>query len=207
MPPAVTADTLALPRVAAPAPAETERPVTMNASAPTGTQSQPTAGDHTVMPGKPWAAIRLPEIDAHTGDLESPSLRSQLQRSQRANGTHDRSSEVTNNQRGRLTVIHLMNAAEIAATVTSMVSRVGVDPISDPGTASMEMLLAALGRPQLYRAGSPNVLCSLRFRLHLIARARLEQVAWTATKGSSPQSGNRHTGPWQQPRRPVAQSG
>jgi hypothetical protein len=56
MPPAVTADTLALPRVAAPAPAETERPVT-NASAPTGTQSQPTAGDHTVMPGKPWAAI------------------------------------------------------------------------------------------------------------------------------------------------------
>jgi hypothetical protein len=29
MPPAVTADTLALPRVAAPAPAETERPVTI----------------------------------------------------------------------------------------------------------------------------------------------------------------------------------
>jgi hypothetical protein len=44
-------------------------------------------------------------------------------------------------------VIHLMNAAEMAATVTSMVSRVGVDPISDPETAIMEMLLAALGRP------------------------------------------------------------
>jgi hypothetical protein len=44
-------------------------------------------------------------------------------------------------------VIHLMNAAEMAATVTSMVSRVGVDPISDPDTAIMEMLLAALGRP------------------------------------------------------------
>jgi hypothetical protein len=37
-----------------------------------------------------------------------------------------------------------MNAAEIAATVTPMVSRVGVDPISDPDTAIMEMLLAAL---------------------------------------------------------------
>ena len=61
--------------------------------------------------------------------------------------------------------------------------------------------------PQLYRAGSPNLLCPLRFRPRRIARAGPEQVAWLATKGSSHQSGNRHTGPRQQPRRPVTRTG
>ncbi|MDT5050551.1 MAG: hypothetical protein QOG75_6463 [Mycobacterium sp.] len=39
-----------------------------------------------------------------------------------------------------------------------MDSRVGVDPISDPDTAIMEMLLAALGRPNLHCAPCRSIL-------------------------------------------------
>ena len=40
--------------------------------------------------------------------------------------------------------------------------------------------------PQLYRAGSPNILCALRFRLHRIARAGPERVAWRQRRGVAP---------------------
>ena len=42
---------------------------------------------------------------------------------------------------------------------TSMVSRVSVDPISDPDTAIMEMLLAALGRPNV-TGQDPQTYCA-----------------------------------------------
>jgi hypothetical protein len=60
--------------------------------------------------------------------------------------------------------------------VTSMVSRVGVDPISDPDTAIIEMLLAALGRPNFTGRDRQTYCGALRFQLHRIARAGPEQV-------------------------------
>jgi hypothetical protein len=39
---------------------------------------------------------------------------------------------------------------------------------------------------QLYRAGPPHLLCPLRFRLHRIARAGPEQVAWRQRRGVAP---------------------
>jgi hypothetical protein len=61
--------------------------------------------------------------------------------------------------------------------------------------------------PQLYRAGSPNLLCALQFRLHRIAQARPEQVAWRQRRGVAPNRVIDILAPRHQPRRPVTRTG